>query len=981
MIKSVINKIKSNIWMFICLIIGSLLITSVLACIPMYTMGTLRQMLAGEMKTYEREKGKPAGQMYFTGRIPSAYFGASRGKKALEFETEIIDGLDDTAVGIYNYYTQFFANDFKPDRTGKTFEYSTGWSINSLTGLEDNIEIVEGTLYENSGKEGVLEVLIEKSEFERNDNVELGKEYTLTSEDAVITVIPVGVFEVKDPESAFWYDNTDLFYEALFCTRDDFEGFFFTTENGEAFTGVNIYANLNFEGAGIDNLSTFITYYQKLYTDTKDLGIGRGSLTFNSVKLINSYLSKTTEMEMSLWVLNVPVIAMLAFYMIMVTTMIIEEDKNEISTFKSRGAKTSHIFLRYVIESGFISVFALVLGPLVGMLLAKTVGNATGFLEFNAREEMPIKLSGEAYLYAIIACLFFSALILLPALKATKGSIVNLKQSRARKSKKSFWEKWFLDFVCLGVAVGLFFIYKRTDGFNVDGTVDPVVYVISSLFILGCGLVFLRFYPYIVALIFKITKRLLPPSAYSAFVQVSRGGNDYRFLMLFLIMTISVGIYSSASARIINNNVENTVKFENVADVIIQPDFSEYSAYQYVDADGNPVGTTESIEVESDDGMIYDVWTTKTYVPESFRHFPIEDYQTNENVNYISRVEICEDVYTMDVERGYWHDGFSLMAFDPYEFGNIAWCGTSLNGRSMNEFINILELSPTAVVISSAAASKCHAEIGDTITIDINNSNQNDGEGWSQIQCFVAAIVDYWPGMGDGTSQQVVAGEGEYNFRWYEETGNAFILMNFEYLYSVRDTNTYQLYASLKDDCTKGIDDFTEKALESGLITDASQVVLYRPDIMEEQKSDSMLKGLNGSYSIGFVSTLTVSFVGFIIYWIMNVRKRKLQFGILRAMGLTKGRLTVMLVIEHILTTGVSVVMGIVIGALTVRVYTPLLKIAYSSSTLPLDIIFNRSDNMKIYVVVIAMLVVGIVVLATFINKLKINEAVKIGEE
>ncbi|MBO7659602.1 MAG: FtsX-like permease family protein, partial [Clostridia bacterium] len=134
-------------------------------------------------------------------------------------------------------------------------------------------------------------------------------------------------------------------------------------------------------------------------------------------------------------------------------------------------------------------------------------------------------------------------------------------------------------------------------------------------------------------------------------------------------------------------------------------------------------------------------------------------------------------------------------------------------------------------------------------------------------------------------------------------------------------------------------------------------------------------------YSIGFVSTLTVAFVGFLIYWIMNVRNRKLQFGILRAMGLTKGKLTLMLIIEHILTTGVSVLMGILIGALTVKIYTPLLKIAYSGSALPLEIVFNRSDNLKIYAVVIAMLVTGIVVLSMFINKLKINEAVKIGEE
>ena len=88
-----------------------------------------------------------------------------------------------------------------------------------------------------------------------------------------------------------------------------------------------------------------------------------------------------------------------------------------------------------------------------------------------------------------------------------------------------------------------------------------------------------------------------------------------------------------------------------------------------------------------------------------------------------------------------------------------------------------------------------------------------------------------------------------------------------------------------------------------------------------------------------------------------------------------------MLVIEHLLTTGASVLMGVVIGAVTVRIFAPLLKIAYKDSLLPLDIVFNRSDNLKIYAVVLAMLISGIIVLSLFIRKLKINEAVKIGEE
>lgn len=290
----------------------------------------------------------------------------------------------------------------------------------------------------------------------------------------------------------------------------------------------------------------------------------------------------------------------------------------------------------------------------------------------------------------------------------------------------------------------------------------------------------------------------------------------------------------------------------------------------------------------------------------------------------------------------------------------------------------MLELSPTAVLISNELSELTGAGVGDIIEVDINGSNQYQGKQYSRMKCYVAAVIEYWPTIEKKEAVYKSSWrDGEYN----EISQNCFIIMNFEYIWSVRDTNDFQIYASISDDAKVGKEAFADMALASGIIESVDQIAVYRPEIMTNAKSDSMLKGLNGSYSIGFVSTLTVAFVGFVIYWIMNVRKRKLQFGILRAMGMTKGNLTGMLICEHLLTTGVSVIIGIVVGALTVNIYTPLLKIAYSSQTLPLVIVYNRGDITKIYLVVAAMLITGIIVLAAFINKLKINEAVKIGEE
>ena len=954
MIKSVLSKIRSNIWMFVCLIIGSLLITGILSNIPMYTGGTLRQMLSIDMDRYEEENGVPPGQMYFTAKIPSSYFGMSRVKMFEEVRTRVIDGVAKTEASIINQYEQIVADRLAPvDRSGD-FEFTTSYSIASISGVESHITIIEGEWYSETAEDGVLDVLLSDSEYLSIGQIEFGKIYefysTAINGGAPIRIRPVGTFTINDPEDPYWYKLEGMFNRKMIAARPAFESVFFTNSGAEMLSGIDVYVNLSFEGMSIENLSSFVSYYSDLFRYAREFGIGRGSLNLNCVSLLNAYISRSTELQMSLWVLNVPVIAMLAFYMVMVTKMIIEEDRNEISTFKSRGAKTGQIFVRYAIECGFISIFAIVIGPLLGFVAAKTIGSASGVLEFNSRDKMIVHLDASAYLYAIVACVIFAAMILFPALAATRKTIVNLKQRRARKSRMTFWEKSFLDVIFLVVAVGLFFIYKRTGGFNSNGTVDPIVYIISSLFILGSGLLFLRIYPFVIALIFKIIKRLLPPSVYSAFIQVSRGGNDYRFLMLFLVMTIAVGIYSSSSARIINNNVEETVLYRYGADAVVSPDFSEYKPYEFYE-DGS-----------------------HALIPEPFRSYPVENFTSKDYIENVSRVAYANNTIVRDVFDYRWYGDVSIMAIDPYEFAQISWCGESLNGLHWYHYLNAMELSPISVLISKDLAKQANAKPGDFIEVDINGSNQYGFEGWPSMSCYVAAVIDYWPtalsGLGSGLR--------------YESVGamsSSFIIMNFDYLYSVRNTTDFKLFMSLNEEARAGEDEFVEMLMRDGLIKSGKELNVYRPDIMEAEKSDSLLKGLNGSYSIGFISTLIVAFVGFLIYWIMNVRKRKLQFGILRAMGLTKGKLTAMLTWEHLLTTGMSVLMGILIGTLTVRIYTPLLKIAYADSVLPLEVVSNLSDNLKIYTVVALMLVTGIAVLAVFINKLKINEAVKIGEE
>jgi putative ABC transport system permease protein len=159
-------------------------------------------------------------------------------------------------------------------------------------------------------------------------------------------------------------------------------------------------------------------------------------------------------------------------------------------------------------------------------------------------------------------------------------------------------------------------------------------------------------------------------------------------------------------------------------------------------------------------------------------------------------------------------------------------------------------------------------------------------------------------------------------------------------------------------------------------LKDASQQIITR-------KNDPILQGTNGALTLGFVVTMLISTIGFLIYWILSIRDRTLQFGILRAMGISMREIIGMLFCEQILISGTAIVVGIIAGGVTSDLFVPLLQIAYSSveQVPPFKVVSFSGDYVKLYIIIGAMLVIGFSVLARMISRIKINQAIKLGED
>jgi len=259
---------------------------------------------------------------------------------------------------------------------------------------------------------------------------------------------------------------------------------------------------------------------------------------------------------------------------------------------------------------------------------------------------------------------------------------------------------------------------------------------------------------------------------------------------------------------------------------------------------------------------------------------------------------------------------------------------------------------PSAVLLSSEMRDNYGYNIGDQIRIGWRNQSV-------RLECTVYGFVDYWPSLNPALQPN-------------------FIIANLNTLHQQMRIEPYSVWLSLNDDVSSS--EFYESLNESDI---KMTKIINTRQLLVETRNDPMLQGMNGILTLGFIVTLCITFIGFLIYWILSIRSRLLQFGILRAMGLSRTGLIFVLLWEQLFISGTAVAAGIGTGILTGRIFVPALQSIYKTTEQvpPFLTVLNRFDYAVLFTAFGGMLITGLVILFVMIKRLKIDQVLKLGEE
>ncbi|MBQ9947943.1 MAG: ABC transporter permease [Oscillospiraceae bacterium] len=920
---------RNTKWMVLCLFIGFLLAAGMMSTVPIYMDASLQRILIKDMQQYQEDTGLYPGEYVVNTsmQMKSTY---DERLATVQTLTTLVDQRT-AAIDIPRANSKTMLMDEYVYVFGPT---NTRIKMMGMSSIEEHINIIEGRMY-NAGKaaDGSYEVIC-NAECMKILGIVCGNTYEIQnsffSKTEPLTVTVVGVFEQSSENDSYWSETMEEYLNALMMDYDTFL-------NDYLATGVTMLSDItsrySFDYQEMD-LNALSSVTKQIEQDFELYPAYGFKFKMGIYDILTEYAVRAENLKSMLWILQIPSIVMLAFYLFMVSQLNVEQEKNEIAVFKSRGASSKQIFGIYAMEAGVLGLATLIFAPLIGLCLCSFLGVSNGFLEFVNRTGLAAKLSLDAFIYAFIAIAVFFITTMIPIIPASKLSIVKYKQSKAKVVKMALWEKICVDVLLLGGSLVWYYLTVKkldeqfTDGtFVSDGSINPMYFVFSTMFIIGGGLLFIRLYPYLLKLIYHVGKRFWSVSQYVAITAVARSqGGRERFLMLFLCLTFGLGIFSANTARAINNSKSDRIYYSTGTDVVLDVFWQ-----------------LQSVEDET------------SYVEPDFARY--EELDGVETATKVLRVDASTALGSIKSKAE-----STLMCIEPGKFSKTAWFRDDLLPVHWWNYCNALVECKTGVLASRSWEEK-GVQLGDNITVKWSG---NDA-----VTLTVVAFVDYWPGI--DPSEQVVI-----NQRSGETAIKDFLVCNYNHIRKVTEFQPYQVWLNLKDDATSEqlYADIEEKHIKIQHITDSSQLLI-------EEKTDPELQGMNGALTLGFVVIMLMTVIGFLIYWIISIRSRTLQFGVLRAMGVTFGEIIGTLGYEQLLVSVASIASGFVLGGIASDLFVPLFRTMYDANNQipPFIVTGDGGDYIKMYVIIAIMLLGGFTILGGIIRKININKALKLGED
>jgi putative ABC transport system permease protein len=964
------RRLWSNKGLTICSIIGLITAVALISSIPLYTDTANFKVLREQLSNEQGDNKNPRPPFAFMYR----YIGAWHGAVETEDFNPVDEYLTKSVPALVGLSVETFVRHVKTDNFS-LFPASDaayiglreplGWvNLGFVTGIQERVNIVEGAFPKNAkADDEVIEVAVSQVLAEEV-GVQVGESYVMfkraevappirtgnttkaaTPDKQVEEAKPtqfqvrvVGVWAAKDATDTFWFYNPKSLANTFMISEESFR-----TRVSPALTK-EVYAAiwyLIFDGKKVrtDDVPGLLGRINYVNTRVSAL-LPNTVLDISPVAAMEKYSWTTFVMTIILYVFAIPILGLVLYFIGLISGLVVERQRGEIAILKSRGTGDFQVIGIYALEGLLVGAVGLSLGLLLGKQVAVIMGNTVSFLTFGSREQLEVLITPRVIRLALLGIAIALAASLMPAMRAAQLTIVTYKRDRARAMELPMWQRFFLDFLLLIPSYYGYYILRNRGTINFLGDTtggnpfgDPLLFLVPALTIFAISLIMIRVFPWVMEVLAWLTGQLRRVLALVlALRQLARVSRQYTGSLLLLILTLSLATFTASMARTLDQSLLDRMYYR------IGADYQLAEAGENPDSEAAAAGaTTASTDAVEMSGWVF---------------IPVAEHLKVPGITAATRV----GSYPATATIGKTSVQGRFFGIDRTEFPNVGFFRQDFAYSTLGSLMNRLALSNNALLVSPNFLWDFSLNVGDRAQITVSAGGER-----KNVEFIIADLTRYFPTYYPDAkeNQYLFVGNLEYLF---EQMGGMF-----PYDVWIRTSKNV-----IPKEIEERLYDYDIRVVSMRGSREAIQAELERPE----------RTGVFGILSVGFIAAAVLTMLGFLLHSFISFRRRFIEFGVLRAIGLSVGQMIGFLGVEQLMLILTGVTAGTGLGVWVSGLFIPFLQVgtAKNIDVPPFVVLIAWEDITKIYIVFAAMLLVAVAGMIWFLLRLKIFEAVKLGE-
>jgi putative ABC transport system permease protein len=824
-------------------------------------------------------------------------------------------------------------------------------SLGTATDLDRHIKLVEGVPATPAAPspDSAIEAIAHE-ELVTRLGLQAGETYILLDRSGALgkgrpIQIPVritGVWTAIDAQDEYWFFRPDALADAFLVPEGTFRDRISPFYSGEIYLGV-WYLVMDGSEVHADGVGSLVANILRAQQTTTGL-LPNVQLSISPMEALSKYQESTSWLSVMLYAFSVPILGMVLVFVGLVSGLVAERQRSETAIFRSRGAAIAQVVGITFSEGVLLGAIGLAAGLFLGEWIARLMGHARSFLDFSADANLRVALTAGGLRLGVgllgIALLTQMA----PSLGNARHTIITYKQDRARVLRPPWWQRTWIDFLLLIPAVYGAYILRRQGSIVLpvvgsqlpnDPFQNPLLFLVPALGIFALTLIMLRVLPPLMSGLAWVVSHTRSIGLLLTARHLSRTYSSYTAPLILLVLTLSLSAYTASLAETMDNHTYEQQAYAVGADMMLDEIGASTAAGSF-DFNAPAAGSQDT--------------SAASTIPEAEWEFlPVSEHLKIPGIQAATRV----GRYAASVDAAGRSVKAHFIGVDRVEFSQVANWRRDYASSDLGTLMNALALAPNGVLVPSDFLSEYNYQVGDRLRVSPSASGHGANMDMKIVGTF-RLFPTWYPDDGP-----LFVGSLDY---FFDRLG-----LQVPYEVWVKHRPGYpshQIAAGVRDLGMKLID------WESAPLRIGQE--LNRPE----------RQGLFGFLSVGFAAAALLTVLGFLLYAFFSFRRRFVELGVLRAVGLSVSQMTVLLASELALLIVTGVAAGTLLGAAASELFIPFLQVGAGAAARvpPFVVIIAWPTILRIYGLMGALFVITLVLLAVLLLRMRIFQAVKMGE-